>query len=196
MTKVSAYKPKYLTYKVHLAGGQQRLREAILYVSDKSKDAPRFGLVKLNKIIWRADFTAFFERKVPVTGRAYQKLEHGPAPVEMRPLLHEMEQERLIEIDQTELAPDKVEQRVFAMVPAFPRFFSPSDFGYLDRAIEYYWNKTGMEASDDSHDIGWLTREIGDEMPYELAFLSDEELSGGALARATKKAEARRWASD
>lgn len=195
MTQGQEYKPKFLTYKVHLAGGQKRLAEAILYVSDKSKDAPRFGLIKLNKIIWRADFTAFAERKVPVTGRSYQKLEHGPAPVEMRPLLRQMEQEKLIEIDRNEITPEVVEQRVFAMVPAYQHFFSPDDAAYLDAAIAYYWNKTGMEASDDSHDMGWKTREIGDEMPYELAFLSDRELAGAALANAVQKAEARRWTS-
>ena len=195
MTEPRAYKPKYLTYKVNLAGGQERLAEAILYVSEKCENAQRFGLIKLNKIIWRADFTAFAVRKVPVTGRAYQKLEFGPAPVEMRPLLREMERDKAIEIDSKQLAPDVVEQRIFAMVPANRRYFSPSDFEFLDNAIEYYWDKTGMEASDDSHDIGWKTREIGDEMPYELVFLSDDELTGASLAHAVKKAEARRWTS-
>jgi len=88
-----------------------------------------------------------------------------------------------------------VEQRVFSVVPPNSRYFSQSDFEFLDAAIEYYWDKTGTEASDDSHDVAWKTREIGDEMPYELAFLSDKELSGHALSVALKKAEARRWTS-
>jgi len=192
MTEGKAYRPKYLTYKVNLPGGQDRLSEAILYVSDKCKNASRYGLIKLNKIIWRADFAAFAARKVPVTGRAYQKLEHGPAPVEMRPLLREMERDHWIEIDQNDLGNNMVEQRVFSVVPPNSRYFSQSDFEFLDAAIEYYWDKTGTEASDDSHDVAWKTREIGDEMPYELAFLSDKELSGHALSVALKKAEARR----
>ncbi len=184
--------PKWLTFKVHLAGGQQRLAEAILYVSDRCKDAPRFGLTKLNKTIWRADFNAFAARKVPVTGRAYQKLEHGPAPVEMRPLLREMEQDGIIEIDRVDLGDGKVEQRVFAMTPANYRFFSASDIEFLDAAIQYYWDKSGEQASEDSHDMAWKTRKVGDEMPYELAFLSDEPLSGADLKKAIQRAEARR----
>lgn len=190
----SKFKPKRLTYKVHLAGGQQRLAEAILYVSDGCKDAPRFGLIKLNKIIWRADFTAFAARRVPVTGRAYQKLEHGPAPVEMRPLLNEMEQNGDIEIERVAIG-DKVEQRIVTLTPPHSRFFSPDDVEFLDLAIRYYWDQTGMESSDDSHDRGWHTRDIGDEMPYELAFLSDKKLEGGALEKFIEKAGAGRWTS-
>lgn len=80
-----------LTWKVPLAGGQKRLREAVLYVSNACRDAERFGLVKLNKIIWRADFESFAQRGQPVTGRQYQRLPQGPAPVEMLPVLDELQ---------------------------------------------------------------------------------------------------------
>ncbi len=189
------YKPKGLTYKVNLPGGKDRLTEAILYVAEAYKDAARFGLIKLNKVIWRADFAAFAARRVPVTGRSYQRLQFGPAPVEMRPLLNELEQSGTIEIDRVEVGEGKVEQRVVAILPPHNRFFSPSDVEFLDAAIHHYWDKTGVEASDDSHDMGWRTRETGDEMPYELAFLSDQPLEDEALARFVEKAGARRWTS-
>jgi len=194
VSKEPTYKPKGLTYRVQLPGDQDRLTEAILYVSEKCEKAPRFGLIKLNKIIWRADFTAFAARKVPVTGRAYQKLRYGPAPIEMLPLLNELKQKGFIEIDDISVT-DVVERRVIAVVPPHHRFFSPSDLEFLDASIRYYWDKSGMEASEDSHGIGWETREIGDAMPYELAFLSDAELQGEQLAKILALAEERRWAS-
>jgi hypothetical protein len=61
--------------KIALPGGQARLREAILYVSDAYRDAEIFGQTKPNKVIWRADFRSFAElrsfaeRGIPVTGR-------------------------------------------------------------------------------------------------------------------------------
>ncbi len=196
MGERKTFKPQTrLTFKVHLAGGQQRLTEAILYVSERCRDAPRFGLTKLNKTIWRADFNAFAVRKVPVTGRAYQKLPHGPAPVEMRPLLRELEQNGTIEIDRIDLGNEMVEQRVFAIMPANGRFFSQSDLEFLNEAIDHYWNKTGTEASEDSHDIGWRTRDVGDEMPYELAFLSDQELEPTPLDKFVEMGRARGWTS-
>ena len=54
-----------LTYRFKLPGGQRRLREMVLYVSERNSDTERFGLVKLNKILWKADFSAFADRGIP-----------------------------------------------------------------------------------------------------------------------------------
>jgi hypothetical protein len=53
-----------LTYRVELPGGQVRLREAALYVMKKCENLHFFGLTKLNKILWKADFSAFAARRV------------------------------------------------------------------------------------------------------------------------------------
>ena len=55
-------------------------------------------------------------------------------------------------------------------------FFTEEDLSFVESAIRYYWDKTGTEASDDSHGVAWSTRSDGDAMPYELAFLSDAPL--------------------
>jgi antitoxin SocA-like protein len=189
------YRPKALTYRMRLPGGQERLRELILYVADKCQNAPRFGMIKLNKIIWRADFSAFAARHVPVTGRAYQKLKYGPAPVDMRPLLEEMRAKGDIEIDSIEFKLNVAEKRVVAILPPNPRYFSADDLEYVDASIAYYWNKTGELASEDSHGTAWATRDDGDPMPYELAFLSDAKLNTDQAAKFSKMAEEYRWAS-
>ncbi len=163
-----------LTYRVELPGGQVRLRELILYVSFRCQDAPRFGKTKLHKIIWRADFTAFAARGVPVTGRPYQRLSFGPAPVEMAPLLEEMIQDGLLRYDNVDFGDGIVEKRPIAIAAPSMRFFSEDDIEFVIQAILYYWDKTGKGASDDSHGVAWSTRENGDPMPYELAYLSDE----------------------
>ncbi|WP_419826699.1 Panacea domain-containing protein [Sphingomonas sp.] len=164
-----------LTYKVNLPGGQGRLRDAILYVADKYRDAERFGLVKLNKTIWKADFDAFRERQQPVTGRQYKRQKDGPVPYEMRPLLNDMLYDEDIEIERRPIA-GLVEQRVIPKVALPYRNFSPADLAFLDRAIRFYWDFTGTEASDHSHGVAWSTRENGDDMPYELSYLSDDKL--------------------
>src|SRR5947209_2464575 len=87
------------TWKVDLPGGQRRLREAVLYTAHRCIEAPYFGLVKLNKILWRADFDSFADRGQPVTGRQYQRLPQGPAPVEMVPVLNGMLADGLVKIE-------------------------------------------------------------------------------------------------
>jgi hypothetical protein len=180
-----------LTYKLNLPGGQSRLREMILYVADRCKEAPRFGKVKLNKILWRADFSAFAERGQPVTGRPYQRLKNGPAPVEMPPVLAEMLQDELAAIKEVSLSDSLIEERVVPLRPARLHFFSPDDIRFVDEAINYYWDHSAREASDDSHGIAWRTRDDLEPMPYELAYLSDEELPPRTFERLIRRAEER-----
>ena len=192
---------KALTYQVSLPGGQSRLRDLVIYVSTKCFDAPRFGLIKLNKIIWRADFTAFAERGIPVTGRYYQRLRLGPAPVEMPHILREMQQDGLLEYQVTDfgIAQDGTpirEQRPLPLVTPTMRWFSPDDIGFVDAAIDHYWSMTGVETSDESHGVSWRTRENGDPMPYEAAHLLTEELRGEAAKRLSRLAKGRGWRSE
>jgi hypothetical protein len=183
-----------LTWKVHLPGGQRRLREAVLYVAHACESAHWFGLVKLNKIIWRADFDSFAQRGQPVTGRQYQRLQQGPAPVEMLPVLNELQADGHLRIDRIKVV-DFNEMRPVALASAVVTMFSRGDLDYLDRAIAAYWDKTGSETSDISHGVAWKTRADGEPMPYELAYLSDEPIGAGQKGRLLKLAMENRWLS-
>ena len=174
--------------RVALPGGQSRLRQLIIYVSEKCQDAERFGAIKLNKILWRADFESFAARGVPVTGREYKRLEMGPAPKEM-PVLHpEMQAQGLIRLDKVKVE-NYVEHRTVPLVNADLSLFTDADMVFVHEAIRYYWDKTGVEASDDSHGAAWKSRNDGDLMPYQLAYLSDQPLSRTQLNRLKKLVE-------
>jgi hypothetical protein len=194
MSSIPVARPKKLTWKVHLPGGQKRLREAVLYVSQRCERAPYFGKVKLNKIIWRADFESFAQRGQPVTGRLYQRLKQGPAPVEMLPILNELQAEGLLSFTVRKLG-DYEEQRPVALQSPILTLFSRQDLDYLDRAVSSYWDKTGTEVSDISHGVAWRSREDGDPMPYELAYLSDQPLGAGQKGRLLKLATQYGWNS-
>jgi hypothetical protein len=187
--------PHRLTYEVHLAGGRERLVDLILYISNKYSTAARWGKTKLNKILWRADFTSFLERGVPVSGRPYQRLRNGPAPVEMAPVLGRMVADRLINI---EMRPQGsyAEERIVPLTQANMRYFGKDDIRYVDGAIQYYWDSTATEASDDSHGVAWASREDGDPMPYELAYLSNKPLSSGMLKKLEHLGNERGWKSE
>ncbi len=195
MAETGKYRPKSLTYTKALSGGaRERLRELILYVSENCEKAERFGMIKLNKIIWRADFMAFEKRHTPITGAGYQKLQHGPALIDMKPVLREMRDRKDIEIEAIDVD-GKREQRVIAILPSHANYFSAEDLKFVDEAIAYYWNKTGTEASDDSHGVAWKTREERDKIPYEATFLNDAKLSGERKKKFAKMAHEKRWVS-
>lgn len=138
----------------------------------------RFGRVKLNKIIWKADFDAFAERGVPVTGRAYQRLPFGPALKEMKPLLREMQTAGLLAEDPTDFGEGVVEYRLVALADPDLSKFTDSDLHFVNRSIEHYFNMTGDEASDDSHGAAWKSRSNHDPMPYQSSYLSDMRPAG------------------
>lgn len=182
-------------YEVILQGERRRLKEAILYVCQKAEAMERFGAIKLNKILWRADFRSYFMREIPVTGRQYQRLKLGPAPVEMPIVVRDLLSQGLMRIDRIPLG-DRFEHRHIALADPVLQFFSPHDLEYLDEAIAHYHSMTGMESSDESHGIAWSTREDGDPMPYQLALFDDEPAPAALLARMAVIAQERRWRSE
>jgi hypothetical protein len=158
-----------------LRGEKARLRQLILYVSDKCKGARYFGAIMLNKIIWKADFDSFAVRGVPITGREYRRQKFGPALREMKPLQNEMLQQGAIRIERRVYNDDIVELRTEPQDMPDISLFTAEDLSYVDASISHYWDMTGTESSDESHGVAWRTRANGDPMPYESALLSDRE---------------------
>lgn len=192
---MEGYTPK-LTFLYELPGGQNRLRQLILYVAQQCRGTGRFGGIKLNKILWKADFDSFAARQVPVTGRRYQREKFGPVPKEMLPLHRDMQREGIIRVDQVDFGDDIVENRTVPLVSPDLSLFTPEDIAFVDTAILYYWNMTGMETSDDSHGVAWRTRANGEPMPYEAAFLSDHPLSPRQRHRIARRIYDEGWISE
>lgn len=184
-----------VTYKVDLAGGQSRLREAILYVAHKGQPMVCFGGIKLNKILWRADFRAFAIRHQPVTGRQYQRLRLGPAPIEMLPVLRELRRDDLLKIEKRPVF-GRIENRPVPLAEPILKYFSPNDLEYLDESLAHFWEMTGTETSDDSHGLAWRTRHNGALIPYEAAYLEDRPLPSLTLEKFADMGRKAGWHSN
>ncbi len=159
-----------------------KFRELIVYICKKSEGDPTFGAVKLNKILYYADFAAYRILGKPVTGAQYQKLREGPAPQELltarRALINEGEacietrtyftgtQKRLVINDGRE---------------ADLEIFAPEELPKVDEIIAYFHGKTAREVSDISHhEPGWALAEDREVIPYETAWLSMEPIGQDA----------------
>src|SRR5919109_351200 len=69
--------------RIQVSSGREysegRLKELVLYLACASETAdPGFGMVKLNKLLYRADFEAFRRLGHSLTGETYQKQAYGP----------------------------------------------------------------------------------------------------------------------
>src|ERR1700727_1161546 len=100
--------PRHLgTTVIRLPGEMGRLRQMILYVAQRCESAEYFGAIKLNKIIWKADFDSFAGRGVPVTGREYRRQKLGPVPKEMARIHTEMLKQGAVRVKRKVFGKDK-----------------------------------------------------------------------------------------
>lgn len=153
-----------------------RLKEALLYVSSMCEGDEKFGAVKLNKILYYADFQAYRESGRSVTGATYQHLPEGPAPRELLAARKELIDEGALTIESRQVF-SYIQQRPVAKRAWNPEAFQDweDDKRILDAAIEFlapYW---GYEVSKISHDEwGYRLTQEGEDIPYRTAWLSPE----------------------
>ena len=67
-----------------------KLKELILLISARSEGDSTFGAVKLNKLLFYCDFSAYLTFGAPITGQEYFALPQGPAPRRMKPVSDDM----------------------------------------------------------------------------------------------------------
>lgn len=167
---------------------EQKLRELILYVAERSLGDVRFGKTKLNKILFFADFEAYRDRGEPITGAVYQHLQYGPAPHQMMPVLLDMHQSNEIEyLSERTFAGQQ--HRVLPLRQAKTDLFSGREIAIVNEVLDRLAQLTNQQVSDLSHEtMAWrLTRE-GEEIPYGTAVFSAEPLTDDDVAWAAEVA--------
>ncbi len=156
----------------------EKFRELLVYVSKKCEDDPTFGAVKLNKILYYADFAAYRLYDKPVTGAKYRKLSEGPAPRELI-----LERDALVaagDAEVREAAYFTGTQKRLTIKPgrqANREIFEPRELALVDEIIDFFLGKTAREVSDFSHrEPGWALSKNLAVIPYETAWLSANPL--------------------
>ncbi len=160
--------------------GDERLSEAIVYVAGRLADDPvARGAVKLNKILWWADFESFRERGRSVTGAVYQKIAEGPAPVRLLPTRTKLLQSGAVEMKKRDSGVRGSPEQVLHALRDPEPVFDDDDLSYLDSALSKFHGMTGKQCSDFSHcaSAGWQTVGEKEIIPYETAFVDTRPLT-------------------
>lgn len=158
---------------------ENKFKELLIYIAKASEKDPRFGAIKLNKILYFSDFAAYRLRGRSITGAKYKNLPEGPAPTALLPI-----REKLITSNAIRLAKrlyyGGVQDTIEALRPADESVFNAGngELMIVDEVIKWLWNKNGREVSDLSHkEPGWLLTDPGEMIPYRTAWLSTEPLT-------------------
>ena len=182
-----------LTFGKDSEESRERLRELILYVAGRSKDAPKFGATKLNKLLYYADFVSFAKYGRPLTNAQYRKLPYGPVPTSVDLLKAQLQEARDIAVVYEGLAP-YTQQRVIPLREArLNEHFTPSEIALVDEVIQTLRDLSAHEVSDMSHDFAWQIAGDYDLIPYDAVFIYDRELSEHEVAKAHELAAKYGW---
>ena len=162
---------------------REKFRELVLYVARESEDDVHFGATKLNKILYFSDFKAFAIIGNAITGAAYQRLERGPAPRQMLPMLKEMEREG--EVTRTDRRYfTLLQKRVQPLRNPDMRAFSQQEIEIVDNVMNELRLLNAAQVSALSHlETGWQIARHGETIPYHSSYISDRRPTQRELAK-------------
>jgi hypothetical protein len=155
-----------------------KLIEVALYLSELSIDDPDFGIEKLAKLLYYADCDAYMHHGEPITGTTYLHFPHGPYPENWHQVRQQMEQQGDVEVI---YGSSEAAYQRYCLLPlrtADLERLQPSDREILEAQVSRFagFNAAGIERY--SHqEIGWLSTEDGQPIPYSLAGVSSAQLS-------------------
>lgn len=166
-----------------------KFEETIIYIALKSEKDQRFGAIKLNKILYYADKTAYLSLGKTITGIEYQHLEEGPAPKALLPVRNQLIEEGAIEIEFRRYF-SGIQQRIVAKRTPKTSIFKKQEIEIIDEIIEILWHLNGQDVSNLSHDeFGWKVTKDLETIPMRTAWLSSEPLSMEQVELGQKIAE-------
>jgi hypothetical protein len=153
--------------------GRSKLKNLILYVASKMEPAESFGVTKLNKVLFRAEYAAYRELGHKLTEFKYQKNAMGPTLRAFLPVTAEMRDDGLIDWDIRAAGPAG-ERRVRALARPDMGGFSPAEVRIIDREIDRAWHLTAAQVSDEEHETAaWFATKLGETIKPELSFVED-----------------------
>jgi hypothetical protein len=149
-------------------------------------------------VLFFSDFEAFRDLGAPITGAEYQKWEYGPYPPQLK------RAKEGLEYVQRAWLMRGGDYQADRLIPTRMRPADLESVGItrdqqriVDGWIERIEGETASEISDFSHEHpGYRMVEDNEPIPYDSAFLADDELSGERLEAAMRVARRRGWLDD
>jgi hypothetical protein len=163
-----------------MAGGTEfnwaNLKELVLYLSQQSLEReadPRFGYVKLNKLLFRADTEAFRRLGRSITGETYIKQDFGPVASHLPIALEELGRAGYLAWRFAD-AGEYVQKIPSALEPPDMSQFSADQLTVIEQTLQELLPYTGKGVSEWSHEesAGWRVAEINNEIPYETSIIA------------------------
>jgi len=156
-----------------MALNRAKFRNLVHYICHKCEDASTLGATKLNKVLWYSDVVAYMVYGNPITGETYVKQQFGPVPKHILRAIQDLEdKEALIVRDVSFFG--KLKKEYISLSEPDVSKFSGQEISLVDQVIDFVCKEnTASSISKATHDYIWKIARIGEELPYETAFVSE-----------------------
>lgn len=153
----------------------KRLQEIILLIALRSEGDEPFGSVKLNKLLFYADFLSYVRFGESITGQEYQALPQGPAPRRLLPVIEKMKRQEVLAIREHDYY-GRNQQRPLALDTPDTTEFVYEQIELVERVVKHFWGKNATEMSLESHQfVGWKLAKKGETIPYSVALIGSRK---------------------
>lgn len=145
-------------------------KQVLLYILTKCGGKPNVGKTVLYKLLYFCDFNYYEKYEEPLTGAAYRKIVHGPAPCNFDEVIKEMKRDGQIQ-EVLSSYYDKRQKKYLALVePDINKLFARQK-EVIDKVIETLSDYDANKISEYSHDdVPWQATEEKEIIDYELVF--------------------------
>jgi hypothetical protein len=186
------WEPSKLHFEFPIPNRETRLKALVLYIAHQCLDDPTFSRTKLYKILFYSDFESYGRYRAPITGIVYKKFPFGPAPASFGRFQDEMLRDRLIHIVKRRVY-DRDRQRVLPLQDPDPAMFSGAEISIIETWIRFFWGKSAKEVSRFSHGKAWKLSTMGEAIPYDAVFISDDPITADEVERVKELAKLHGW---
>ncbi|MDR0782576.1 MAG: DUF4065 domain-containing protein [Propionibacteriaceae bacterium] len=163
--------PRDLSPEIHPA----KLREVLLYITNKISAKANVGETVLYKLLYFIDFDFYEKFGRSITGLTYVKLEHGPVPQQasFQSVIAGMKDNQDIEIVTTKYF--SYDQKKYLPLRTLGEItlthLSAVELEHINWEIDRLSDKTATQLSAFAHlDTPWLATETGKPVDYQLVF--------------------------
>jgi hypothetical protein len=156
---------------------RQKFVDELLYAAWLLREDEAGGAVKLNKVLYYAEFGHMREYGVPISGARFFKLDEGPAPRALLPVRQELvDQGRAELLDAPFLG--FVQNRLVPTESPDPdqSSLTADERRSIEQAVMYLDGMNAHQVSELSHlERGWQLVDFEEDIPYETAFLAQSQ---------------------
>ncbi|MFI4991120.1 MAG: Panacea domain-containing protein [Solirubrobacterales bacterium] len=181
-----------------------KFKELVVYLCASAEQAgdEGFGMVKLNKLLYRSDFEAYRLLGHPITGEIYEKQEFGPVARHLPVALDDLAAAGRLQWQSIPRGPHTRKVPTMTADPdsvADLSRFSPEELRIVKSSEKELAAHGGKSVSEWSHEqsAGWrMARLNGEAIDYASAIISTDPIPEGDLIRARQFVRERGWVKD